>query len=697
MIPPRTTAKLSLHRILYKSVWSDADWTIATAPTGVAPGLRVKNYSRLVLPGVGRALLIYEPGKYPAAPGSDDLYQDYDSPPDLTGYEIRIQAAPNPLDSGSDPEWRTVWWGQCEFVERKIDPGNDTETGVYKYHCFDALHRFKYSPLNKHVWYNTNLASGSQDAECEGHPGYNAGYSLSQRGNKGGIGSNPYQGHAPDGAGDDWTDLETVENILDNARHYTSGGAIVANADMPEFTLSGDSDFLGNTALEMLNSVNEWPVGDETTVYDVLIAIFNRGRGKGLAYLDWEDDSADPLADLVPEIHVSPQLIQNLTYESVTGAASPSGWTVYGASQYGSYYEAIDLRNDERYLDRSLQINERSRSAEYLEIVSEKIQIVITVGVPAENISYGWDTDKESEDLGLPENYNVFTEYHLPWDWNFQCNDASDTSGKTRCDIRCSDSGAIVVPANAPTYEIDTSMLTTRILNDVPIYPGRDDNDSDSLEPLPRSRIAPRVFEDGVAVADLPYVNVARENLIRAETLGNIINGTRTFQTTAELVQFTICLELPHRLRFAYGDVTSPRKKRIVIPGHHLWTAHPDAWYLADNQGETATIADCTTGDHIRDDRDQLLRLAKLAEYWYRFPHVPISFAMRTNGFINDLGDDTDEAGGFYGGPRIGQIIKTVKYADKETLTETPVTKINYDAELDLTTYTTDWFELDYA
>ena len=693
-----------LRRIVARPTWNTGSWTEQTAPSGRSPGLDFLFFERVVFPGIGRAQLQYVSGDY-ALLAKDGTTV---SVPDLEGYEIRIQMAPAVREEGAVKEWRTVWWGAVEYQTDEIMPASDhtdNERTRRIYHCVDGLGRLRRRPFYRHAWYYEG-----RGAISNGHPGYNTdGRTHRVLGNKS---SDPFAitsdfaAHTHYGAGDEWTDVEVIKNILN----------VSARDDDPDWFVS---DLTATADESAFSSVNAWPVIEGASAYDVLAQVADRRRGRGLMILDWEDDIAEPTGPLKPKVVLKPQQKDDIT---VTRPSDNSTYDIAGSDTAGTS-KTLTLQGDHRVMGLA-DINTRAKIADYVEVVGERIIVLVMLSYTDGTLDPRWDFKaatafgKETSTTSKSsEYYHVYRSHGLPGGFIFEVADGIGGSA-TRCDYRLDDDGSINVPtATGDPDDADTSPLLARFALTVPIFPGAAENDSDTRPSLPRRPVPGIAYI--VRNGELVELNKIVPGLgdpkvtpteITIGALSDKHRGRRKFHpdgaTPYTDLAVTVAIELPYRIRAAYSassgttdgaDADKSKRKTIRLPDHHLWLAHEQASFPGQTFSSQPTI--------LRDDRDKIIQQAALAFEWYGKTHRPFKVKIAACGFINDAGEDPgvgneiDVQGGYAGGPSLGDVVTTAGANGQTYTINAPVSGMVYRVNADkhhFTEYVIDWQDLDF-
>ncbi len=754
-------------RVLIAEKWgknsaTSGDWEllpmarIGNDGKSMVDGYRViGSISRHAFPMIGEATFCFDYGLFAhgilgATSAADvDTPGDIDLPAlrDLTGYEVRIQAAPR-TDMAIWPTtgWRTIWWGQVEYQTEAGDAAGSYPAGRRIYHCADGFQRTRYWPLTRHGIYVNGPdsqaaqfpAAGTKSDGVEGFPGYNhqANACASTTGNRDSSGATYERADTlvpmfatPGGTNAaTWSDLQAVNHAMLAARPQLE----------PVFAMAGTTSLLSGASV--------WPVGDHESALSVAHRILDRKRGRGMAFVDWDDDSGAPTGPLTVKVTIRPQLLDDLTVTMPSGATPV---VIDGATTAASYV-TVDLIGDHRAVPGGTVLAERYQNqVGYLETVGERIEVAITgrVGdggsMTAPNSGWalapGWTTAQKTtfDALGLDDRADlkyapIYTTFTLPLRWRGLAGDGNSGPSTSRVDYRCDDTGAIVW---SPTGDPDTSPSSVEILSDLPFLEGYDYTadpavrvGSEVLGTMPR-RADPLVM---VRAASDRYWPCDAENQLAASLKidpqnitvtfsGDQAGGVRTvgddsvsslgsdFDYTELTITFAI--RLPHRLRFASGDATARRRKRIEIQDAHLWLAPPTTiWGLTTTAEppyapKRQALAYTVTPARIRDDRDRVAILHALAWRWYgdAFPRTTGRWALRCCGMLSSFSAIRGDASNprataediTY--PRLGQLVMVLSTNGQAIDCNAPITSVVYDVDDDVTAWTMDWQDLDYV
>ncbi len=794
---PYANEKWPMHRILTKPSWggNTGIWTIEPmadkfSSTNNAFGYEVLSYSRVALPANGNARIRFRFGKIDGriVAMSETTQQvgvgrawssatDTVSIPSLVNKEIRIQAAPRPVigtdGTMPDPAWRTVWWGQCEFQEVHDWPGGIIPSGEAIYLCNDALFRMSRWPLNKHGLYTTSSAGGYfQQGNLTGHPGYNAcGFDGTTRGNleSSGVTFDPTADQGPESGGDGlrnvfmhtwpgagrvWTDRQAVEHAMNVARPRNE----------PVFLLSGSTDLFTQPA------GSPWPVDEDDTAWDFLNRVIKRQRGRGLAFLDWDDDVATPTGSLAVKITVRPQTLGDITYVEPLAGGLQTTRTMQGATSAGTTV-AVDLIGDHRNVAEAYMLGDRNaHRVDYLETRGERIEVLVTLSrwdSRSTEVSLGnrWTTTQAATFAALTpaqrvsEGYRpVYQLYGIPRAWG---GSAGDHNGGTivpihRVDYLCLDNGAISFAGGPTSFRDDTgeslsppsegaaitSPAVLEIMHDLPLLegytytgttPGRQDAESESGTPSRRPplvlvRIGDNRYLSGDAIAWPIGIHIDRDGIAMAAPSdapsGLRVVSDSTIQSLGaaysnSAIGCTVALRLPQHVRYAsYATdssgalVTSSNIRRRKVITHnniHLWLASPGAIWDVDSASFNGSTSGYSVKRNacqgstdnpgiLRDDRPALACLHALASEWYLRERRTATWALRACGFLPSFNyaDGNGAIGGTITYPVLGQTVTRLLAGGQGNTINTPITSVMYDNEGGVTTWTTDWSELDF-
>lgn len=750
---------------------------IVTAPTfalGVGPwqvqpmwsrrrkgyGFELIECTRAALPAIGEATFQYRFGLIDGdvvgisdatdttrrvAANPWDPAVDAATAPDLRGYEVRIQLAPA-VDQGVTPAWRTEWWGTVEYQEDTLWPGAKYPAGVRTYRCVDGFARTKRWPLNRHTTYGGSYFF----CNVEGHPGYNVGQDGRIIGNRDTnlisslpateqnanpaikelitIGDTGYKLHTYQGRAGAlrWT----VQEALEDALRKTRG--------LGDVTFS----FSGSTAL--LADEIAIPVRDGDTAWDIVSRTCRRERGRGMVFVDWADDTANPTGTFVPRLTIRPQTLDDIGY--TTPASGAGLYYIPGATTAGTT-KAVDVIGDHRVMADDLRLGDRFlHVADAVETTSELIQVLVTLSYfdgTDFTFSKRWDATRETAFAALAaakridEAWWPLWQLHgLPLGWD---GTARDHNGGTAypADFSCNDDGSLAT-SQTSGFKI-TSPILCRILPDLPLYEGYDYTTSS-----PKRKIGDQTTFDETSLPSrrppLPLIRKASNRYITGDEVGSSgarslsvqirghsllvysgsdrSSGLRVIGATAtsglgslynlSALGVTVGLELPHRIRrrtIRTGVATDQVRRTVSVrlPDLHLWLAHSGAIWDLDTSGRNG---DGSTGKrgaggaaaeqpgYLRDDRDALSRIHAMACAWYLSPRQTARWTLRACGMLPSFtaGLDGSETITY---PRMGELITSFSAGGQINTLNTPVTSITYRHTDGRTTWETDWQELD--
>lgn len=544
-----------------------------------------------------------------------------------------------------------------------------------------------------------------------------------------------------------WTDLQAVNHALASSRAYGEPCLSVK---------AGDNG--GNATAVLTASRRAWEVNEGESCWDFINRILARQRARGLAKLWWSSHSdgsslgteTDPSGPIYPFIVIYPQFYDDITFTPPGGTLQ----TFYGANPSSCNTSvAVDLIGDHRVPDKGIEYTGiETVAVDYLESFGEQIEILVTLS-PGDRgtteigtLSKRWaladeTTFRDIEDgkwwaRALDRWKNVWQRWSIPPNWNYYVGNGNN---ETIHNINwyCSDSGVLTLyDLGRTTWTYDPTLrgvpspLTSRILSDLPIYEGynyatnattRYDEAVDSISP---PRLPPLimvnysdVYADACATLGAGMQN--DDFGVFVTTANDLTDGTRTFGPTATSsvgylnLVITVGLQLSHRVRFAtasssyIGPADSPRRKTLYFPGIHLWIADYLAiWsinYLtATNPNNVPPLRGCAGATAeapgvIRDDRAALMSMHNLAWSWYSVSHRTARWEMRDCGLLPSF-TNNDSAGvaGTVSYPTVGQFVTTVTAA-VFFHSNTPITRIVYDATRGITTWFTDWCDLDQS
>ncbi len=278
---------------------------------------------------------------------------------------------------------------------------------------------------------------------------------------------------------------------------------------------------------------------------------------------------------------------------------------------------------------------------------------------------------------------------------------------------------------------MDTAPDVVNVMHDLPLYvgydyagatPARYDGGDDSLAPARRQPLfllkrssdryqrldmsphdcSPRMFEYGIELSR------SDDTSFGTRYFSGVASATGGVYDKESLV-FTVCLQMPYRVRMASSAVVNPtRRKQLFHRGLHLWLAHPSA--IWDTSETTITANAGSAGKRaagagsgsvpgiLRDDRDKLAREHALASSWYLTERRTATWQLKACGFEPGFftEDETGEPNDFITYPTIGQLLTIMTAAGQEFTINTPITKVHFTNRANgVTTWITDWSDLD--
>jgi hypothetical protein len=706
-------------RILTKRRWSDSNtnprtsdgdwrvWPVTRDGNGGVDGMmgfRVIDWDRACLPMIGRARLGFRYGKIDrkivgvtadtvgrAAEGTPwNPAVDAVTAPDLDMHEVRIQAAP-----GGTEDFKTVWWGQVENQQGEGWTAATIPAGERIYHCVDGLARASRWRLDRHGYAVLVNSVYSTLGRMRGHPGYNVkrGHShfcriignrnTSQWDTEGGLQAD-YHTWVGQGIGDEedrWTDRQAVEHALVATR--PSGE--------PWFQM------LGFTTL--LDGYAAWPVPEGETALEFTNRVCKRERGKGLVFVDWDDDSGDPTGPLTVCLRCRSPFRSNISWIDPPTQATET-ITVPGT------VVDVDLIGDHRAISDSIKLSDKDHyRLDALETTGEFLEVLATLsytdgltgavgykqGVSlnarfslADKTAFVAVTDAAQR---VDERWRPVYQLHgLPYNWTGTLGDGNNgaTVAKCRGDYRCNNAGLIVSPDSppAPALGEDVRYLTEytsppliKVLGSLPLYEGFKYNvttpvrwdgateagDANRRPPIFMVRVSANRYTKVSELQGNFAYTIDDDGIMLAETSDDG-SGTRYFSDTTDdsldaeydytALVFTVALRLPHRVRMYSGlppaDPECSRRMSINHQNLHLWLAHPGA--IWDVDATTGSSADGHTPRRnaangsvaggpgiLRDDRSELARLHALSWEWYSRGRRSGSWALRACGFLSSF------------------------------------------------------------
>lgn len=749
---PLTTTPKNQLRLLTATTWggtqtSATTWTVQPSPSFGRGGYDILRLSRQMLPGVGEAVIRYRYGQIDGAlfgvgdlPAPGETYGSGNTlgAPDMRDHEIRIQQ--NITPGTGDATWKTIWWGQVEQQADTVYPGANIPAGERIYTCTEAIYRTRRWMLDRHAY----TGSVAPLLLSVGHPGYNTVDDTGEvNGNRGSVNysiANGKPGHESGfqirchtwaGAGSTWTDEDVIEHAL----------AVARPRQQPWFLVPSSGDGSGGLATINLQG-SAWKVSDSMSAFDLVAKVADMRRGRGLIFVDWDDDSGNPTGNLTIRLSCNAQFLADITQPSGTG----SDISLPGATSGGTT-STVDLIGDHRVIASSFALTEPdAHTCEYLETVSEFIQVLVTSTTLDTTHERRWtdgdataykalDPDKRVTDRWRP----VYQRYGIPKEWAATYGDGNLTLPLSSAWYSCKDNGTI---SNQTTDNLP-SPLTCTILPDLPIYegyiysgstPARAEGSGTAAESTTPSRNAPLIW---ISPSDNVYLtsDEADESLTmkvdkrdfwiyapsdtsdvsyRTVSVSGATDSTASSALggaydTGDLVA-TYAIELPNRMRFCnkietVTRETAKKRKTIEVPDLCLWLAHPGAiWGLDESTGAGRRGACGAVGDTpglLRDDRAKLAVLHAMAWRWYGpdEPHRSCSWSLNCCGMAGSFGtideDGTESDDIDY--PRFGDVVTTLSANGQDYVLNTPITMISYDHEAGVTSWQTAWQDLEFS
>ncbi len=589
------TRKISedVHRPLLRvAVCATIGGTWEALPTSPRTGLltgsngyEVLRCERKALPDLGQAIFHYQVGVIDGVAVT--------APRDLTTWFVRIQLAPRPTDAaiaaGFDPAtlaWRTVWVGRCVDQVDRIAPGASYLIGERQYQCVDILGEAEHWPL-----LNTGFAFSGSTSIVRGHPGYNQRITDGQlKGNRDTTTVTFADGkvsfcHLHPSVGAPWFDDQVIAHAINSSR----------TAGAPWFALDASTGLLANSA-------QEWQVQAGDSCLTLLKRMLRRQRGRGLAFVGWDDDSAAPLAALALKLKVRPQLKDTITYTQPTFGATA---TIPGATAGGTVRD-VDLVGDHCNVDSTFELGSSTHHrVGYLESIGDRIEVIVSPSIYDATLERRWTSTQVSDLLTLTANNRigqmqkyeaVFQLFSLPRQWPLLMADGNGGTGE-RVDYRCADSGAIVSPDGLPR---DTNPLEVELLPDLPTTVRTDGTTNRTrAEPMAFLRVSADRYIDCRTEAAVALALSVRADGILLRCPDDEATGTRAISDptspslsalyATDQIVLTVAIRLPHCVRLASGDPASDRRLTITHRGHALWLAHDDAIGFLDHATGDAT------------------------------------------------------------------------------------------------------------
>ncbi len=752
---PKTTRMRPLVRVLYRlppgsdlsgngspgiggwSAWQSLVMSQRFGRTSATNGFLVDMWSRQCLPLIGEARLRYRTGCINGINyiGTDVLGNPI--PVNLKNAEIRIQVAPSPaFEMGRDelstfvPVWKTAWWGVVEQIETM---GTSGET---IYHCFDGFYKTKRWQMIQHAFY----MDGDKRVGA-GNPGYNfntAGFYARIQGNLDPSGAtvdplgdlagsditNRYYCHtrpalnSPGGPGSEaikWTEKQIVEHAMQSSRTF------------------GETVFEMRGATVLFSGQSSWPVAEGTRCWDFVARVCDRRRGRGLVFVDWEDDTSDPLGNLDVCLRVRTPFHDDLNF--TPPGSSPVN--IPGAATAGSSVD-LDYSGDHRLIPGSVTLGDPVQYAmDYVESRGERIEAMVSLSTGDGSLEKRWSQADEDAFVALTDPRQkatsrwdpVFQRYGLPSGWSWIAKDGNKQQ-LARCDYFCDVTGQLLIPGINVTRD-PPSLLTVSMLSELPIYEGWNYQTSTparwdaafDLNAPPRRRMG--VYEraaTGDSYIDLSHLGfslsldpefgimITYGPYQDERVSGRWFSKPTVFgyaQSSDNLI-ITVTLLLADRVRMATGNPLQKRRLIIYHEGLHLWIAHPGAIWDLDRHTAGITSApafrnaastSANAPGVLRDDRAALAQLHNLALAWYMTAHRTMSYSLRDCIALPSFTDIDDAV---YTNPTIGSLVQTFTFTDATRTTQiatlnTPITGYVYDNVKCRSDISTGWCDLDFV
>ncbi len=744
---PLEVRRFARVRVLHKESWggketSAGGWAPVRMRTKFVHGLEVLDWERVALPALGAATMQFQYGRFQDRSGRSRTGQvvggdaataaaarqgtpwDPDSmhasAPDLANHEIRIQVAEGiqtdaETEDLEDPAWRTVYWGKVMEQTDEMWGAAGIPSGVRTYHCLDGLVHLRDWRMNRHGFYS----GGARSINAPGHPGYNT--APDQQG--GLIGNKEASGATYTTDGDTtakfhtwpgmdsmgvWTDKEALTHALVASRPINEPLFTVNDAEVPT----------------LLTYYNAWRVSEGEPVLAFVSRMLDRSRGLGLAFCDWDDDSGAPDGPLTCKITISSQLDDGLTYVEPKG-----GVAITIPSADVDRLITVDIIGDHRVRGFSISDQNMYRY-DYLESEGEQIELLATIGKVDGTLEKGW-TDASAtafDALDLPERIaewyrKIYQFQRIPRAFAWMLGDGN--GGTTvRFDYSCDDNGQPIVGTSTTA----TSMLVTRILDDLPLLEGYDytsstpvrkDGETEDGQPKRRGILALIRADDDLyrtpeQVGAGLHIQLSPDGIFLYDPADQSF-GSRSWgypeaaALSWERIVLTVAFQLPHRVRMATGAPGVVDRKRRLLVRHadlHYWLASPGAIWEIDGENlepDGVPVKRSACGGNInnalRDDRNKLARRHWLSVLWYTvhqnaaLARRAVTYSFADCGFLETY-TDIDGTVLYY--PRIGDIIVSIQAGGQFHDPRTPVTRIHYDHVAGVTTISTSWVDLDW-
>lgn len=695
-----------------EAIRSAADWTIwpvedsplDRAAVKQRPGsLRLLRCSRAALPEIGEAQVVFEAGRING--------RDFTAP-ELNGQWLRIQFL-------VDNAWQTWWVGRIEGQRDESWPAADYPCGTRTYHARELIAIMEQWPLLTHAY---RAPAGSVVRyPCWGVPSFNHAYpGKTAQGNMGAVASFKLNGDAEPNVGgrifttraggDQWADIDILQWLTTFPRP----------AGEP-WLYPGLGGYAPSQTNGFVESVGVWSFPDGSSALSALSQIANWRRGRGIVWTECSDINAGATT--------GGQLAATLGIASIFSEAftipDPAGGSEISITAGTSV--AVTLSGDHRCGPRFAINDVFAHRVDAVWTEGEKIQVACTLSyydessTTTKNIVKDWTTaDTTTFDAlnalqAKADRWRPVWNRHALWDeWEGL---ASAWTTARPAIWRTDDAGGL---QNVPSTEFNPADLT--ILPDLPFLEGyryhtatpeKADGASTGAETgAPTRRPAFVVFKltgGGYEQGDTSGNTVLRIDGTRIwiETGGDAEGGVRSTGPSdsphpLSEVGCTVCMEMPSPVSMLSGNYTTAAAlKSLTIPECHLWLAVTDTVCDLDTETDeglgyavrrAAANPDSTSRVClIRDDRRRLSIAHGHASRWYltEYPRKSCEWSI----YGHPLSDQQDGTAW----PTMGQIVSTMTAAGATSAAQTPVSRIDYDHETGMTTWATDWADLEWT
>ncbi len=712
-------------RISVASAWGEP-WRPLTMITPSRNGFQLLRYRRVCLPEEGTAVFRLPYGKIDARLFTEGSLGLEFGAPDLHQYEVRIQGM---ISTG---EWKTIWWGQCVAMRDVCFPGSDVKAGDMEYHCVDGFARLRRWYLNYHQFYwNSNVY------RSRGHPGYNSLHGIADMeaslADALGLGFSPHTWPSKDPSDSlMWTDQKATENALLSSvpglyeAGTTAATIAAARARFPAFPLYGQT--------EWLQGKNVYPVKEMETVRVFMERVFERARGRGLAFCDWTDDTGSAGTDtLAPRITIKSPVLDDITVEQAEGGdlTFPGSTSVKLMSLIGDHR----LGKDAQRSFHVTAVSDIEHNA--VEVLGERIIALGLFSTNDTSLEGRWN-DAELTDLTAATRLerelheakfdHVLRRYGLPKGWDLQCGDGTG-GNKSRIDYRFTDDGILQTPVGADGR--NTSPRLISIWNRLPLYFGYDytvdpvvafnsanpPGDLDLVPPAIWIRVndSPERYINGCHTLGMSIsrheqdlrITCADDKGARGRIIG-VTGSTLGSRYNVNQMCLLAGIELPHRVRQVKSlniadDSVGLKTKQIFVKDLHFWVCHPQAIVALDettrSNGGYAPKRMVNGLTYLRDDRDRLSVILEMSAIWYLNRRRSATWTLSDIGFSDGYflaDEDGMEGTTLKAWPHLGDLIDEFAYSGRTEELMTPVTLEEYDHVAGRYTWATSWTNLDW-